>query len=57
MEKVWFYERLFFEVVIFMTKDKKKKKKQYERCNVNKNHFYALHEGYKSNVNSSLREI
>ena len=24
MEKVWFYERLFFEVVIFMTKDKKK---------------------------------
>ena len=56
MEKVWFYERLFFEVVIFMTKDKKKKK-QYERCNVNKNHFYALHEGYKSNVNSSLREI
>ena len=56
MEKVWFYERLFFEVVIFMTKDKKKKK-QYERCNLNKNHFYALHEGYKSNVNSSLREI
>ena len=54
MEKVWFYERLFFEVVIVMTKDKKK---QYERWNVNKNHFYALHEGYKSNVSSSLREI
>ena len=32
MEKAWFYERLFFEVVVFMVKYKKM---QYKRCNFN----------------------
>ena len=32
-EEEWFYERLFFEVVIVRVKDEKK---QYKRYNVNK---------------------
>ena len=32
MEKAWFYERLFFKVVVFMVKYKKI---QYKRCNFN----------------------
>ena len=32
MAKAWFYERLFFEVVVFMVKHKKI---QYKRCNFN----------------------
>ena len=35
MEKVWFYEILFFQVVIVMVKDKKKM--YYKRNNVNQN--------------------
>ena len=34
VEKAWFYERLLFEVVIVMVKDKKR---QNKRNNVNKN--------------------
>ena len=34
MEEAWFCKRLFFEVVIFMVKDKKI---QYKRNNVNQN--------------------
>ena len=35
MEKVWFYEILFFQVVTVMVKDKKKM--YYKRNNVNQN--------------------
>ena len=45
MEKVWFYEQLFFKVVIAMVKNNKIRHKRY---NVNQNQFHALHEMDKS---------
>ena len=53
MKKSWFYERLFFEVIV-MVKDKKIR---YKRYDVNQNQFQALHEMDKSNVTSSFRGI
>ena len=53
MKKPWFYERLFFEVIV-MVKDKKIR---YKRYDVNQNQFQALHEMDKSNVTSSFRGI
>ena len=47
MEKAWFYEKLFFKVVIVMVKNNKI---QHKRYNVNQNKFYALHEVDKSNA-------
>ena len=38
MEKAWFYEKLFSEVVMVMVKDKK----IHKRYNFNQNKFYAL---------------
>ena len=54
MEKAWFYERLFFKVVIVLVKELKI---QYKRYNVYKNEFYALYESGKSNVTGSLGRI
>ena len=54
MEKAWFYERLFFKVVIVMVKDKKKHHKRYK---VNQNQFHRLHEVAKSNITSSFRGL
>ena len=45
-KKAWFYERLFFKVIIVVVKDTKR---QYKRYNVN-TLVYALHEVDKSDV-------
>ena len=44
MEKVWFYEKLFFKVVIVMVKNNKIRHKR----SVSQNQFHALHEVDKS---------
>ena len=54
MEKSWFYERLFSEVLMFMVKDKKIRHKRYS---VNQNWFYVLHKVDRSNVTSGFRGI
>ena len=51
LEKAWISERLFFEAVIVMVKDKKT---QHKRDHANQNQFYALYEVDKSNVPSSF---
>ena len=54
MEKAWFYEKLFSEVVMVMVKDKKIHHKRY---NFNQNKFYAFHEVDKSNVTNGFQRI
>ena len=45
LEEAWFYKRLFFEVVMFMVKEKRK---------YNKNQLYTLYEVDRTNVTSSF---
>ena len=54
MEKAWFHEKLFSEVVMVMVKDKKI---HHKRCNFNQNKFYALHEVDKRNVTNGFQRI
>ena len=54
METAWFYERLFFLVVIVMVKDKKI---QYKTWETSENYFNPLLEVDKSNVTSSFQVI